>query len=70
MDRNTFVCPGMVVKLPYKSGSSTKYTHAVVVEVFRSSVDMKNLYTGNIYPMDIANLRGCGILVGYNYREK
>lgn len=70
MDKNTFVCPGMVVKLPYKLGDKKEYTHSVVVEVFRSSVDMKNLYTGNIYPIDIASLRERGILVGYNYREK
>lgn len=70
MNKDTFICPRMVVKLPYRLGTSVNYTHCIVLEVFRYSVDMLNLYTGNVYPLSIDDLRTRGELIGYNYKEK
>ncbi|UYL04460.1 hypothetical protein EPNKCIFM_00158 [Klebsiella phage KP13-16] len=70
MNQNTFVCPGMIVKLPYKLGDSVVYAHCVVVQVFRYTVDMENLKTRNIFPVDISSLRQHGELIGYSYKEK
>ena len=70
MNENTFVCPRMVVKLPYKLGDSLVYVHCVVVQVFRHTVDMENLKTRNIFPIDISSLRCNGELIGYSYKEK
>lgn len=70
MNKNTFVCPGMVVKLPYQLAAETVFVHCVIVEVFRYTVGIKNLNTGNIFACDIALLRSLGELIGYNYKEK
>ncbi len=70
MNKNTFVCPGMVVKLPYKLADVVVSVHCVVVQVFRYTVDMENLKTRNLFPIDISTLRLHGELIGYNYKEK
>lgn len=70
MNKNTFVCPGMVVKLPYQLAAETVFVHCVIIEVFRYTVDMENLKTRNVFPIDISTLRVHGELIGYNYKEK
>lgn len=63
----TFICPGLVVRMPYVS---TKPIFVVIECVWSHCVDARNIETGGMTMITIDQIRAHGQLVGTNYKVK
>jgi|AKZA01.1.fsa_nt_gi hypothetical protein len=63
--KDTFLCPGLVVKMDGKTGQ-----HLVILYCWSSSCDVFNPKTGNQFSVSTSTIRSRGTLVGSNFKRK